>query len=78
MAEGAEALLAVGIVGNDDTTSEPVVIDGPGSADSGNRFQLRGTSYQYNLDSRNLASGVYRLIVTLDDGNHYAIDITLR
>jgi hypothetical protein len=78
VAEGAEALLAVGIVGNDDTTSVPVVIDAPDSADSGNRFQLRGTSYQYNLDSRNLAPGVYRLMVTLDDGNHYAIDITLR
>jgi hypothetical protein len=66
------------MVENGEEASDPLVIDAAGIADSGGLFQLRGGSFQYNLDTRSLVSGTYRLTVTVDDGNRYTMDIALK
>jgi hypothetical protein len=78
VAETAQAWLSVAMVQNGEEESDPLVIDAAGAADSGSRFQLRGGSFQYNLETSSLASGIYRLAVTLDDDNRYTIDIALK
>lgn len=77
VAETAKARLSVTLLEDGDEASDPLGIDSAGSAGTGNSFQYRGGSFQYNFATRSLTSGMYRLTVTLDDGNHYTLDIVL-
>ncbi len=53
---------------------------GTGASDTGNLFRVDPTSSQYifNLDTRVLAAGVWRIDVNLGDGSTQSVQIGLR
>ena len=55
----------------DDTTNRP---------DSGNlfRYVMEDSHYIYNLSTRALSVGTWRLNLTLDDGKVYRVDIGIK
>jgi len=75
---GAVATLSVVPLGSDDTPGEPLDIETGEAADSGATFRATGDGYHYNLSTQGLASGRYRIIVSIDDGTTQSMDIILR
>ncbi len=75
---GAVATLSVVPLGSDDTPGEPLDIETGEAADSGATFRATGDGYHYNLSTQGLASGRYRIIVSIDDDTTQSMDIILR
>jgi hypothetical protein len=60
--------------------AQPPMDLGTGNVDSGNRFRFDASSneYHFNLDTRVLSVGVWRIDVVLDDGTTHSVRIGLR
>jgi hypothetical protein len=74
----ALAHLKVLPLGADDTPGDPLDVQSGGAADGGNTFRYADGSYQYNLSSKGMAPGRYRLVILIDDGTSRSLDIILR
>ena len=48
------------------------------NADSGNSFRLTEDGYIYNLGTKSMDKGTYRLVITLSDNSSYHVDIALK
>jgi HYR domain len=83
-ADGSPVLTAIATIQLQQLASgEPSgdVVDGesPGSANSGNVFRLSGDTYIFNLSTKGLSKGVYRLLVAVDDASALkAVDIGIK
>jgi hypothetical protein len=70
----ATARLRVQYLGSAGELTDPVEVVVPGN----DRFRFKGDRYRFNLKTPGWAAGRYRLIVTLDDGRAYSMQIALR
>lgn len=57
---------------------DPIEIESPGNGDTGNLFKVVDEAYQFNLSTRNLASGTYQVRATLNDGSIRTVPLSLK
>jgi hypothetical protein len=74
----AVATLSVVPLGSDDSAGEPLAIEADGEADEGGTFRLTDEGYQYNLRTRDLPAGRYRITVSINDDTTHGIELALR
>jgi len=74
----AVAHLQVLPLGADDTPGDPLDVQSGSAADGGNTFRYADGSYQYNLSTKGMAPGRYRLVILIDDGTSWSLDLILR
>jgi hypothetical protein len=75
---GVIARLTVQLLSNGNPVGTPIDATAPGGADSGNVFRDDGSQYIYNLATRSLSVGTWRLQASLDDGSVHTVVIGLR
>jgi hypothetical protein len=74
----AVARIRVLPLGADDTPGEPLDVQSGGTEDGGDTFRYGDGSYHYNLDTRGMAPGRYRIVILIDDGTSPSVDVILR
>ncbi len=57
---------------------EPVEIESSSAADTGTSFRLTDDFFIYNLNTKGLAKGAYRIVAQIPNGPSYAEDINLK
>jgi hypothetical protein len=75
---GVVAHLTIQLLSNGNPIGTPIDATAPGGADSGNVFRDDGSQYIYNLATRPLSVGTWRLQASLDDGSTHTVVIGLR
>src|SRR6185295_17757623 len=63
---------------NDNVVGDPVDVQSPGAATTGNLFRFENGEYVYNLSTAGLTPGTYQLQVDMGDGVVRAINISLK
>ena len=74
----AQATLSVYLVSAGEVVGDSLDVVSNSSADIGNQFRYADGYYIYNLQTKDLIIGAYRLVIRLSDGKSYSVDIALK
>jgi len=63
---------------NNNVLGDPVDVDSPGAASTGNLFRYENGYYVFNLSTQGMAAGTYQLQIDMGDGVVRAVNISLK
>jgi len=63
---------------NTTVSGEALDVDSSNSANTDDQFRFTDEHYIYNLNTKNIDAGLYRVVVSVNDGNAYSIDFALK
>jgi DNA/RNA endonuclease G (NUC1) len=63
---------------NNNVLGDPVDVDAPGAASTGNLFQYENGYYVFNLSTQGMPAGTYQLQIDMGDGVVRAVNISLK
>jgi hypothetical protein len=63
---------------NNNVVGDPVDVDSPGNASTGNLFRFENGYYTFNLSTAGMTPGTYQLQIDMGDGVIRAVNISLK
>jgi hypothetical protein len=63
---------------NNNAIGDPVDVDAPGAASTGNLFHYENGYYVFNLSTQGMPAGTYQLQIDMGDGVVRAVNISLK